>query len=44
VLGLSAQRWRATPIAHAELPAVAAYLERLRARPGFAEFVDNGRP
>lgn len=44
VLGLSAQRWRATPIAHAELPAVAAYMQRLAARPGFVEFVDNGMP
>ncbi len=44
VLGLSAQRWRATPMAHAALPAVAAYLERLRQRPGFAELVDNGMP
>jgi glutathione S-transferase len=44
VLGLSAQRWKATPIAHAELPAVAAYLQRLQTRPGFAEFVDNGMP
>lgn len=44
VLGLSAHRWRATPIDHLELPAVAAYLDRLRAQPGFAEFVDNGMP
>jgi glutathione S-transferase len=44
VLGLSAQRWKATPIDHLDLPAVAAYLHRLQARPGFAEFVDNGMP
>ena len=36
VLGLAAQRWRATPIEHAPLPAVDAYLDRLRARPAFA--------
>jgi glutathione S-transferase len=44
VLGLSCQRWQATPIAHADLPAVAAYLGRLSQRPGFAEFVGNGMP
>jgi glutathione S-transferase len=44
VMGLSAQRWKATPIDHLDLPAVAAYLLRLRAQPGFAEFVDNGMP
>jgi glutathione S-transferase len=44
VLGLSTQRWRATPIAHVELPAVAAYMARLSERPGFGEFVDNGMP
>ena len=44
VLGLSAQRWKNAPIARAELHAVAAYLERLSARPGFAEFVGNGMP
>lgn len=36
VLGLSAHRWRAAPIAHASLPAVNAWYERLLARPGFA--------
>jgi glutathione S-transferase len=44
VLGLSTHRWRATPIDHFDLPAVAAYLLRLRAQPGIAEFVDNGMP
>ncbi len=44
VLGLSSQRWRATPIEHLDLPAVSAYLRRLEAQPGFAEFVDNGMP
>jgi glutathione S-transferase len=42
VLGLSVNRWRRTPIAHAELPQVAAYFERLRAVPGFAAHCDNG--
>lgn len=44
VLGLSAQRWKNAPIAHAALPAVEAWLQRLSARPGFAEFVGNGMP
>jgi glutathione S-transferase len=42
VLGLSAQRWKNAPIERVELPAVQAWLQRLSARPGFAEFVDNG--
>lgn len=42
VLGLSAQRWKNAPIAHAELPAVEAWLARLRQRTGFADYVDNG--
>jgi glutathione S-transferase len=42
VLGVSAQRWKNAPITHVELPAVAAWLQRLSGRPGFAEFVDNG--
>lgn len=44
VLGLSCQRWKATPIDHLDLPAVMAYWCRLKAQPGFAEFVDNGMP
>lgn len=36
VLGLSAHRWRAAPIAHAALPSVEAWYQRLLARPGFA--------
>lgn len=35
VVGLSAHRWRSTPIDHAGLPAVAAWLLRLDARPAF---------
>ena len=44
VLGLSAQRWKNAPIEHAELPAMQAWLRRLAARPGFADYVDNGMP
>lgn len=36
VLGLSAHRWRAAPIAHADLPAVETWYQRLLTRPGFA--------
>lgn len=35
VLGLAVQRWRRTPIAHAALPALDTYLQRLQARPAF---------
>ena len=36
VLGLSTHRWRAAPIAHADLPAVEGWYRRLMTRPGFA--------
>jgi hypothetical protein len=36
VLGLSVQRWLATPIVHAPLPALRAYHARLAARPAWA--------
>ncbi|WP_431259627.1 glutathione S-transferase family protein [Roseateles chitinivorans] len=36
VLGLSAHRWRAAPIAHTDLPAVEAWYQHLLTRPGFA--------
>ncbi|PJL09210.1 glutathione S-transferase [Stenotrophomonas maltophilia] len=42
VLGLSTQRWRSTPGNKPVLPHVDAWFERLRARPGFTEHVDNG--
>ncbi|AWH19468.1 glutathione S-transferase [Stenotrophomonas sp. ZAC14D2_NAIMI4_7] len=42
VLGLSTQRWRCTPGDKPELANVAAWFERLRQQPGFAEYVDNG--
>ncbi|MGQ3055319.1 MAG: glutathione S-transferase family protein [Roseateles sp.] len=44
VLGLSAQRWKNAPITRLDLPAVDAWMQRLGARPGFAEFVGNGMP
>jgi glutathione S-transferase len=44
VLGLSAHRWKATPIEHLDLPAIEAYLLRLKSLPGFSEFVDSGMP
>jgi glutathione S-transferase len=44
VLGLAAQRWLNAPIERATLPAVAAWMQRLSGRPGFAEFVGNGMP
>ena len=44
VLGLSANRWRRTPIERPVLPAVDAWYERLRERPGFLRFGDNGQP
>ncbi|MFG6460189.1 glutathione S-transferase family protein [Roseateles sp. DXS20W] len=44
VLGLSTQRWMNAPIERVELPAVAAWMQRLSSRPGFAELVGNGMP
>ena len=41
VLGLSTQRWRSTPGHKPALPHLAAWFERLRQQPGFAEHVDN---
>jgi glutathione S-transferase len=38
VLGLSVNRWVLTPIAHAGLPAVRAYHDRLQARPGYRTY------
>lgn len=42
VLGLSVNRWKLTPIEHANLPAVEAYYERLSERAGFLTHVRNG--
>lgn len=44
VLGLSVNRWLMTPIERPVLPAVNAYVARLRERPGYLEFAGNGVP
>jgi glutathione S-transferase len=43
-IGLAVQRWFMTPMDHPALPAVAAYFERLSARPGFVQHGRNGVP
>ena len=42
VLGLSLNRWLMTPIERPDYPALRAYAERLRQRPGCREFGLNG--
>lgn len=44
VLGLSVNRWLMTPIERPDYPAIAAYYERLKQRPGFVEHGCNGLP
>lgn len=44
VLGLSTQRWQASPIERSALPAVEAYYARLSERPGFLRHARNGLP
>ncbi len=44
VLGLSVNRWLMTPSARPDYPAVLAYFERLKSRPGFMEHGCNGLP
>ena len=44
VLGLAVNRWLMTPIERPDTPAVAAYYERLKQRPGFREHGCNGLP
>jgi glutathione S-transferase len=44
VLGLSTQRWCASPIEREDLPAVAAYYARLQERAGFRRHGCNGLP
>jgi glutathione S-transferase len=44
VLGLATHRWVMTPIAHADLPAVRAYYERLSERAPFLAHGRNGIP
>lgn len=42
VIGLSANRWRMTPMAHPDFPTLAAYLSRLDERPAFRLYGNNG--
>ena len=44
VLGLATNRWFMTPMQRPDLPAVAAYYERLSQRPGFLAHGRNGTP
>jgi glutathione S-transferase len=44
VIGLSVNRWFLTPMDRPDLPAVAAYYDRLTERPGFRAFGRNGQP
>ncbi|MBL8548810.1 MAG: glutathione S-transferase family protein [Hyphomonadaceae bacterium] len=44
VLGVSAHRWRATPLEHADLPAVRGWLAMLDARPAFAKYATAEYP
>lgn len=44
VLGLSINRWQMTPIERPVLPAVEAYVARMRNRPAYLEFGGNGTP
>ncbi|WMW79338.1 glutathione S-transferase family protein [Undibacterium cyanobacteriorum] len=44
VLGLSINRWRSTPIEHAQLRHVDAYFDLLCERPAFLQFGANGTP
>jgi glutathione S-transferase len=43
-IGLSVNRWFATPFNHPAFPQISAYFERLTDRPGFTEFCRNGLP
>ena len=43
LLGLSVHRWLKTPITRPELPAVAAYVERLRQRPAYGTHAPSDR-
>ena len=44
VLGLSVNRWLMTPMARPGYPNVAAWYARMKERPGFAAWCDNGVP
>jgi len=41
-VGMSINRWLATPMEHPDFPAVAAYFKRLNERPGFVRHGNNG--
>jgi glutathione S-transferase len=43
-IGLSVNRWYMTPIGHPDLPAIRAYSERLKQRPGYLLHGCNGTP
>ena len=43
-IGLSLNRWLATPLEHPDYPAVSAYFQRLNDRPGFIRHGYNGTP
>jgi len=43
-VGLSVHRWMATPLPHADLPAVSAYYEQMNNREGFRLYGKNGTP
>lgn len=44
VIGVAVHRWRASPIEHADLPAVAAYMARLAPMPGYADYCGDETP
>lgn len=44
VIGLSAHRWRSTPINHVAAPSVAAWIGRLEQRPGFSRYASARTP
>lgn len=44
VMGVSVNRWMLTPLPKPDLPAVAAYYDRLDERPGFRAHVRTGEP
>lgn len=43
-IGLSVNRWLETPLAHEDFPATLAYMDRMRGRPGYADYCRNGIP
>lgn len=43
-IALSANRWLETPARHEDLPALAAYMQRLASREGYRTYCRNGTP